>query len=565
MTALPAAAPAGGYETRTQVSSQSQPLYMAWTAASLTMLVILAFILKLNHGTFTYSMDDPYIALAVSDTIRHGGYGMSLAQHSAPSSSILFPLLEAPASGTPMALYWPLLLNLIGLFATLYILHRFLLHLRVFPSDRFGTMAHAVTLCAVAACLNLIAVVFTGMEHSLHIALTAACIYGLALFLDDGRIPAWLPWALILAPLLRYEGLALSLGVLLVFYLRGQWRTARLCFAAIAICLVSFSVFLVSMKLPPLPSSVLVKSAVMNGVEGVHSGLLHSVWESIFTKLVSPIGVLLFVALFEATIICVRDFVRSGRRLSSRGLMALALICMAGGHIVAGRMGWLYRYEDYVMLGTLMAAIYLLQDPIRAGLSGNNRLTWMCAAAGAVIFFAPYIKNTLETAEAANNIYDQQFQMTRFVRGYWHEAVAANDLGILSWGSPYQVLDIRGLASERARNLWDSHAGPDAYRELVDGAGVKLAILYDQWFAGRIPGSWRKVASMDLSRPDIAPAEPEVQFYATDASAIPELVSDLKAFAPTLPHGVRFKVYENQAGAAVNAVPAGPVSGITAQ
>ena len=53
------------------------------------LLGLILSILKLNNGTFIYSMDDPYIALALSDQISHGNYGINAGQHAAPASSIL--------------------------------------------------------------------------------------------------------------------------------------------------------------------------------------------------------------------------------------------------------------------------------------------------------------------------------------------------------------------------------------------------------------------------------------------------------------------------------------------
>ena len=142
------------------------------------MALVLA-ILKLNHGTLTYTLDDPYITMAVGDQIRHGWYGIRAGEHSSPVSSILMPFLLAPVSGASIYPVFPLLLNSLALFVTIYILHRFASHLRLFPESRLGIVTEAIALYAVALCLNLIAVVFTGMEHSLHIAVTAACIYGL--------------------------------------------------------------------------------------------------------------------------------------------------------------------------------------------------------------------------------------------------------------------------------------------------------------------------------------------------------------------------------------------------
>ena len=197
-------------------------LVLMVTAAILLGLII--SILRLNNGNFIYSMDDPYIGLAFSDQLRHGNYGMIAGVHAAPDSSILYPFLLATASGTPLHPYLPLILNILALFATLVIIWRLFTHLRL-VEDTFGIVVQASALLMLALCSNMIGVVFTGLEHSLHIAAVAATVYGIALFLDKGKMPVWLPAVIVLAPLLRYEGLALSFAALLVLALRGRWHT----------------------------------------------------------------------------------------------------------------------------------------------------------------------------------------------------------------------------------------------------------------------------------------------------------------------------------------------------
>jgi hypothetical protein len=231
----------------------------AFLAIGVTLLVLFFGILRINNGTFLYTLDDPYIHLALSDQIRHGNYGLYPGTHAAPSSSILFPFLLATASGTPLHPYFPLLINVCAIFLTAEIMRRFLLHLNL-GTDTFAVVAQAAALYLMALCFNLIGVVFTGLEHSLHIATVAAIVYGLALFLDRGRMPAWLPFAIVLCPLIRYEGLALSVGALLILALRGRIAAALTSLAAIVLLLGSFSLFLVKLGLPPLPSSILSKS-----------------------------------------------------------------------------------------------------------------------------------------------------------------------------------------------------------------------------------------------------------------------------------------------------------------
>jgi hypothetical protein len=119
-------------------------LVLAATGAILLGLVLA--ILKLNNGTFIYSMDDPYIALALSDQISHGNYGINAGQHAAPASSILFPFLLAAAAGTSLHPYLPLLIN------CLRCLRRWLswvgsLHICGWPKIRLGWLRRRLACC----------------------------------------------------------------------------------------------------------------------------------------------------------------------------------------------------------------------------------------------------------------------------------------------------------------------------------------------------------------------------------------------------------------------------------
>jgi len=53
-------------------------------------LLGLIAILVLNKGTFTYTLDDPYIHLAVAEQIASGHYGINSTEFSAPCSSAIW-------------------------------------------------------------------------------------------------------------------------------------------------------------------------------------------------------------------------------------------------------------------------------------------------------------------------------------------------------------------------------------------------------------------------------------------------------------------------------------------
>ena len=513
------------------------------------LLGMILSILKLNNGTFIYSMDDPYIALALSDQISHGNYGINAGLHAAPASSILFPFLLAAAAGSSFHPCLPLIINCLALFATLAFLWRLFAHLGL-AENTFGVVALGAGLLLLAICLNLIGVVFTGLEHSLHIAEVAACVYGIALFLDTRKMPPWLPAVIVLGPLLRYEGLALSLGALVVLALRGRWRTAATAFAFIVLFLGGFSVFLVKLGLPLLPSSILSKSDfAAKGMGGAGMGVLFSFGMNAWKMAHNPAGFAMLVIGVAAAVVCIRELPAKPWRWTAQGLMALLLVCMIGGHAAAGQFGWLDRYEDYALLGTAAIGICLSRKAIRNALSNKKRrLLYTCAAAAALAAICSrYIASTWLVPFYANNIYEQQFQMHRFVNDFYRAPVAVNDLGLVSYHNPNFVLDLGGLASEPARKLRFGDSDAEDYRAFVDGSKVHLVIIYDEWFEDQIPGSWVKVASMDLSRERVSSAEKEVQFYATDVPRASILRPELQSFSRSLPPGVKLTIYSPDA------------------
>jgi len=538
--------------THSQRSSLRLATPLAYAIVFAIVTILSAAVLRGNHGTFTYTLDDPYIHLALSDQIRHGNYGLYPDTHAAPSSSILFPVLLAIGSGTRLHPYLPLLINIVSLFATLEIVRRYLLHLRL-GDDRFAMLAQATTLVLIALSFNLVGVVFTGLEHSLHIALVAATVYGATLLIDRNRMPPWLPFVLVLAPLVRYEGLALSLGTVILLGLRGRPRAALATFLAIAVLLGGFSIYLKHLGLSALPSSIMVKSVVAaGGIGGGAHQFVHGLTKTVDTMIGHPIGLpLLLIGLFAAARFA-QDLFQRGSPWTSNGLISLPLVCLIGGQAVAGRFGWLERYEDYLLLGVCLISLYLARALVRFAISPERRYDTVhrsrfiivtAAFAALLLVGARYVNSTAQVPAAANNVFEQQLQMHRFVDGFYRGPVAVNDLGLVSYRNPYPVLDLGGLGSEKARLMMAHHATAADYRTFVAANGVHLVMVYKEWFPGQIPDGWTRVGTLALSHRMISAGENEVQFYATDPGTASRVNKELLAFRPSLPSGVRLTVY----------------------
>ena len=86
----------------------------------------LTAILATNSGRFIYTLDDPYIHLALAENIAKGHYGINLNEFSAPSSSILWPFILAPFSFFKHFEAIPLLINFLASIGTVFLFTRIL-------------------------------------------------------------------------------------------------------------------------------------------------------------------------------------------------------------------------------------------------------------------------------------------------------------------------------------------------------------------------------------------------------------------------------------------------------
>ena len=489
----------------------------------LLVLAIAGGMLALPHGRLGYTLDDPYIHLALAERIARGHYGINLGEVTAPSSSMLWPFLLLPGVGTAGHAWLPLGIGLVCGAATAGLVGRLVDRL-AWPPGLDWARAALVVLLVLAG--NLAGLPFTGMEHSLQVLLAAACAWGLAEAMRGWPIPLWCLAAAALGPAVRYEMFAL-VGALMVG-LAGQrrWAAAAGLLGAALVLPVGFGAWLMSQGLPPLPNSVLAKSDVYAGAEGVFGPAFALVSNAVLELLRHPrrwpyLALLLLLAALALRAPPVQRWPLAGA------------VAALGLHALVGRFGWFYRYEIYALLfGALVLAVALAGAP----------RSWR--AAGAVVLLAAAAAQApavLQSPRAAQNIQDQQYQMHRFVADHWRHGVAVNDLGWVSYriDPKLYVLDLYGLASNEA--LRRKHKDGPWMEAMVRRHGIRLAMIYPWWFEG-VPDSWVRVAELRLSGPRVAPAGDTVTFYATEPGAEAELRQDLAAFAPTLPAGVRLEL-----------------------
>ncbi len=493
-------------------------------------------------GVFEYPLDDVYIHLAMASGMAGGTYGVNAGEAASAASSMLYPVLLTPFSGTEAQRMLPLVWNLVGLGLSAGLWGAILAQATLPRWLGMGLAALGPVL------LNMPGVAFLGMEHSLHAAASLATMLGLWLFLQDGRIRIWLVAAMILSPLLRLEGLALSLAAAGAIALsRRPGAGMTLMVAAVAPVLACMA-GLMALGLPPLPSSVLTKLTLSSSADG----LLERVLVQLAANLLRPAGQLLaellVVALVIAAALALAPVARrhrgdSGRNTSDSGWGPWILFVptlAATAHLLQAQVGWLHRYEHYIIV-TLVAGLALavpqagrVMRPVIVGIVVLSVL-----AAGAV--WLPRLMTSYLWNPRAVHL--QQAQMARFAQDFAREPVAVNDLGRVVWNNPDYVLDLWGLASDRARRIRIDDGAPAGWAGMLTAErGVRLAMVYDRWIGPGAGADWQRLATLTMASPRGVLGGYEVAFYATDPAAAPKLREALRAFAPTLPADARITI-----------------------
>jgi hypothetical protein len=521
----------GQLETEASVSrgseNSAEKLGIACIAIYLAVVfIVFAAIRRANDGHFLYSLDDPYIHLALAENIARGHYGINAVEPSSPSSTIIWPLMLAPFAATRWFAYVPLIWNIIFGIASSFLIGTAVAQWMPMRQEEgraalWKRLTIAVLLMVLA---NLIGLTFLGMEHTLQVLLAICCALGCIAVLEGRPLPTWCLVAAVLAPWVRYEDLILSVAVCIALLGRKEYAKSATILGLSLAPLLLFGLFLKLLGLPMLPTSVMVKGDVYAG----HHNFLYALSHIAINNLSAvPTGTYTwpFLAIF---LIFLSRFWTD--RVAMRRYVFLATAIAAILQLMFGRFGWLFRYEDYVL-------IFLALILVRVATEGPPMMFGYLAL-GLLLLATPYITAINAAVKSSQDIYGQQYQMHRFVTEFWHGDYAVNDLGLVSFRKPKEryVLDVYGLASVEASQ--QSPKTAEWLEDIVRRHNVQLAMIYPDWFD--IPPGWIPEARMCLKTNPVVVAEPCVVFYSTTSEAAPEIQKDLARFSQTLPQNVRF-------------------------
>lgn len=483
-------------------------------------------------GRLIYTLDDPYIHLALAEMIATGHYGINPGEAASPSSSILYPFLLAAGHLVGLGDVTPLVLQIAAAVLLLWLLGAMYFDATGRVNDPARMVLRLFLIPLTYLGLNLFGLPMTGMEHVPHLLVSVLAIAGLARTVRTSEVPITVGVALVLAPLLRFEGLALSgLGVI-VLALLGHRHHAATVGLLIVLALVAYVAVMLCLGLPPLPSSVMVKSelgarAMSGNLSGVVGALASSDGGASVYK---PLYMLAFSAL------AMLAFTLAVLRRDGRGIRLVALVPAGAiaAHVVAGDFDWFSRYEVYLL--AMAAAGFAV---MAAGSCGAHRTATLVAlvvmlTGGSLL----YTRMLWRGPAAVANVYQQQYQMHRFATEFFPRPVAVNDLGWVAYRNDRYVLDLWGLGSEEARQMTEAGSrGPDGVRALAAGKDISAAMIYGSWLGKAMPPEWCRAAVLETSR--VSSAEGRVDFYLADRRQRAAFETALEAFSASLPRGAR--------------------------
>lgn len=523
------------------------PLFASVSVYLCAVAFMLAVSIARNNGHLVYALDDAYIHMAIAKNFAiHGVWGVTQYAFTSCSSSPLWTLLlsfvyylSGPQEMTPFFLN--VIIGILVLCVAYYILRK------------YGSESATATgvLIAVVFVTPLPALVFTGMEHVLHVLLSICFLFSVssALASDEAAVRGWTrsSFLALLMVSTRFEGIFAVLSTSAMLLLRGKPAQALSLSGFGSLPIFLYGAISTAFGWYYLPNPILLKgnAPAFTSLEGVARvlgyGLLHQVGSSPHILLLLVASLLLITRQLGATS-------NVGSSVSINAIFVATTLL----HLQFAGTGWFYRYEAYLVATGLMVIACTAQDfrPICL-LTGRN--SWksqlrplphslphfLLVLVVSFPFGLRAVKSFKEIPQATTNIFDQQYQMGLFLKEYYQEqTVAANDIGAISYLANIGLVDLVGLstlevASLRLRGEYNTRA----ISEMALRQGVKLAIVYEDRLRhlGGLPVEWAKVGEWNLPGGVLVLGGDTVSFFAVAPDEKQKLIAHLRAFSPRLP------------------------------
>ena len=502
--------------------------------------VLISSSIDSNDGHLVYALDDPYIHMAIGkNLISNGVWGTSAHSFSSSSSSLLWPILNAflflligYIDGIP------LILNIISALFCVYFLFRITL------KSGLPFFISVLIILPVIYLAPLPGLILTGMEHTAHLALSLAVIYyAVLIFIEEpsnNKNHIILLVLIFLLSAVRYEGIFLGLVVAGCLILKKLYKLGLVTIFLAVTPMLIFGFISIKNGWFFLPNPILLKADIPIGglsLQFINRSIEHGLWRLDQHKEFR--WLLGFSFLFLVLFLIFKD-----NKYKKLAWMHLLFLGMLLPHLLWSGFGWFYRYEMYLVgTGIFLALLTFGQYVWYPRIRSLWNYTWRCVIVFSLTAYSFHIFSyrldaNRNVVRATTNIYQQQYQMARFLdRYYSHQSVAINDIGAISLYSNVNVIDLWGLANlDVSRNIINQTYDTSVIQGITQESNVQIAMVYDSWFTNekKIPKSWIRVGQWIIQN-NIVCGDDTVAIYAVDPAAVNQLIHNLRDFSIDLP------------------------------
>ena len=448
---------------------------------------------------FGYPLDDTYIHLALARTLATSGvWGVGATLPAAASSSPLWTLLLAGAyllnSGAAF-FYVSLVLNVLAGCGLILLLHA-----------TFGTRPGSLAMTAAIVCAaSLPSLSVVGMEHVLHALLaTALCflacrsIAGRTEETRSGDIAA-IGLLAGLAVAARYESLFLVAPLMLLSAARGRPFNFLALGLGAAVPVLAFGLWWMHAGGWLLPNSLMLKTHFVQEAEQI-TEIRHALRAMVGSLEKTAFAGGFAALLLELTGLLAWHLFRHRRPWDMPILFGVAALCATAGHFAFAGVGWLYRYEAWLIVLDA-AAICLLAQALF-----SSKQLFAVAALLVLIFSYRTWRATDSTIEAIDDRRREHLAPAHFVADtYAGKTIMVGDIGAISWFAPQtRALDLFGIGNNEPVRLRLSPTGYDAaaVSAWARRSDARIAIVPPCWPDVRdvLPPDWTLVATWHVPR-----------------------------------------------------------------
>lgn len=499
-----------------------------------------------NNKQFVYSFDDAYIHMAMAKNFAlHGVWGVTQHEFTSSSSSLLWTFLLA-------AIYFVFTPNTIAslvlnfLFSVLLLISVYLILKKKYVHNRYIF----IILLLMFFLLPLIPLIFTGLEHVLHVWVSILFVYFISQSICCKKKHTFINILLaMLIPLIRYEGIVLVFAGIFLLLLNKRYILSSAMFIGSSLPVFFFGLLSVSKGWSFFPNSLVLKGGFPDIVSpGDFTVFLMHLTNRFLDKPYVVVSFLL-VLIFAGILLYFSYRKRKSNFVKSSGFIMLILLFVnVVLYIIYAGSGWSYRYQSFLIALGIFVFSFLIAE---------NK-DWIDKIRGTVKYFVIIIAVSLfvlyfwfqgavlifNTPVAMKNIYEQQYQMGKFIEMFYNgRAVALNDIGTTNYFADIKCIDLWGLSNiEVSQKLRNGSYGEKSIRDITVKHDVLIAILYDSWFSEGdstiLPKEWVKAGEWQIQNNIIA-GDDVVSFYAVKPDEEINLIKNLKLYSGFLPAGVR--------------------------